>query len=380
MASRGSTVMTLPFTRTRSAGAWRLRPRADPTRPAATAAPRVTATYESAHHRQSSRRDPAGIVSQPGPTRHLTRGTGERDVNRVAAESTAASPAAASGEAPSSLVNVRGAASLESRDMGRHGPAPTADSRARYPVPTAAWRSLGRLRPGRTAVRAPARRDAGGDAGRGGGGRHRRHLPAARRAGSRPATAGCSRRCARRSSACCSLCLLRPMLVLRAAVPHQNVVGVLLDDSRSMRIADVNGQPRSTYVQQEFGSADAGLRKALGERFTVRTLRFAGVARAGADGRGSDLHRHQHPAGGGARRGAPAAGGRAAGRPGRRERRRRHERRRPRAGAASAQGLGRARLRHRRRAATPPSATSRWAGSPRRARCWRARPCCSTRS
>ena len=72
------------------------------------------------------------------------------------------------------------------------------------------------------------------------------------------------------------LCLLRPMLVLRAAVPHQNVVGVLLDDSRSMRIADVDGQPRSAYVQQEFGSADAGLRKALGERFTVRTLRFSG--------------------------------------------------------------------------------------------------------
>ena len=72
------------------------------------------------------------------------------------------------------------------------------------------------------------------------------------------------------------LCLFRPMLVLRAAVPHQNVVGVLLDDSRSMRIADLNGQSRSTYVQQEFGSADAGLRKALGEKFTVRTLRFAG--------------------------------------------------------------------------------------------------------
>ena len=72
------------------------------------------------------------------------------------------------------------------------------------------------------------------------------------------------------------VCLLRPMLVLRAAVPHQNVVGVLLDDSRSMRIADVNGQPRSAYVQQEFGAADAGLRKALGEKFTVRTMRFAG--------------------------------------------------------------------------------------------------------
>ncbi|MGE4226649.1 MAG: glutamine amidotransferase [Vicinamibacterales bacterium] len=72
------------------------------------------------------------------------------------------------------------------------------------------------------------------------------------------------------------VCLFRPMLVLRAAVPHQNVIGVLLDDSRSMRIADHDGQPRSAYVQEEFGAADRGLRRALGERFTVRTLRFAG--------------------------------------------------------------------------------------------------------
>ncbi|MGE0364032.1 MAG: glutamine amidotransferase [Vicinamibacterales bacterium] len=77
------------------------------------------------------------------------------------------------------------------------------------------------------------------------------------------------------------VCLFRPMLVLRAAVPHQNVLGVLLDDSRSMRIADHDGQPRSAYVQEEFGAADRGLRRALGERFTVRTLRFSsGLAAA----------------------------------------------------------------------------------------------------
>ncbi len=83
------------------------------------------------------------------------------------------------------------------------------------------------------------------------------------------------------------LCLLRPMLVLRAAVPHQNVVAVLLDDSRSMRIADVNGQPRSAWLQEQFGAADRGLRRGLGERFTVRTLRFSsGVSAAPA---GTDL-------------------------------------------------------------------------------------------
>ena len=82
------------------------------------------------------------------------------------------------------------------------------------------------------------------------------------------------------------LCLLRPMLVLRAAVPHQNVVAVLLDDSRSMRIADMNGQPRSAYLEEQFGAADRGLRRGLAERFTVRTLRFSSglsAAPSGAD-------------------------------------------------------------------------------------------------
>ena len=33
-------------------------------------------------------------------------------------------------------------------------------------------------------------------------------------------------------------CLLRPALILKAAVPQQNFLGVLVDDSRSMQIAD----------------------------------------------------------------------------------------------------------------------------------------------
>ena len=39
-------------------------------------------------------------------------------------------------------------------------------------------------------------------------------------------------------------CLFRPTLVVRAAVPQQNVVAVLLDDSRSMQIPDWGGKPR----------------------------------------------------------------------------------------------------------------------------------------
>jgi uncharacterized membrane protein len=73
-------------------------------------------------------------------------------------------------------------------------------------------------------------------------------------------------------------CMFRPLLVVRAAVPQQNFLGVLLDDSRSMQIADLDGQPRATFVKNEFGAADRGLLKALSERFTVRTFRFSSAA------------------------------------------------------------------------------------------------------
>ncbi len=75
-----------------------------------------------------------------------------------------------------------------------------------------------------------------------------------------------------------TICMFRPLLVVRAAVPQQNFLGVLLDDSRSMQIADVDGQPRSAFVKSEFGAADRGMLKALSERFTVRTFRFSSAA------------------------------------------------------------------------------------------------------
>jgi len=71
------------------------------------------------------------------------------------------------------------------------------------------------------------------------------------------------------------LCLFRPLLVVRAAVAQQNFLAVLLDDSRSMQVADVDGQPRASYVKSEFGAPDRGTLKALSDRFTVRTFRFS---------------------------------------------------------------------------------------------------------
>jgi uncharacterized membrane protein len=70
-------------------------------------------------------------------------------------------------------------------------------------------------------------------------------------------------------------CLFRPALILKAAVPQQNFLGVLVDDSRSMSIADLNGQTRSTFIQQQFSGPNAKLLEALSQRFVVRFFGFS---------------------------------------------------------------------------------------------------------
>jgi uncharacterized membrane protein len=73
-------------------------------------------------------------------------------------------------------------------------------------------------------------------------------------------------------------CLFRPVLVVKAAVPQQNFLAVLIDDSRSMQIADWGTQTRGAFVRQAFGSKDAPLVKSLSERFVLRTFRFSSSA------------------------------------------------------------------------------------------------------
>lgn len=51
-------------------------------------------------------------------------------------------------------------------------------------------------------------------------------------------------------------CLLRPKLVLSSVIPQRTFLGVLVDDSRSMQIADLPEGPRSTVVQRLVGSTD----------------------------------------------------------------------------------------------------------------------------
>jgi uncharacterized membrane protein len=71
-----------------------------------------------------------------------------------------------------------------------------------------------------------------------------------------------------------AVCLLRPSLVLSSSVPQRNVLGVLLDDSRSMRLADLDGGTRLAAVQRAFADSAALVRR-LADRFALRFFRFA---------------------------------------------------------------------------------------------------------
>ena len=75
-----------------------------------------------------------------------------------------------------------------------------------------------------------------------------------------------------------AFCLLRPVLLLSSAVPQRNVLGVLLDDSRSMRLADLDGMSRLDAVRRVFGDSAGSLTRQLGDRFVLRFFRFAADA------------------------------------------------------------------------------------------------------
>ncbi|HVZ49092.1 MAG TPA: vWA domain-containing protein, partial [Gemmatimonadaceae bacterium] len=80
-------------------------------------------------------------------------------------------------------------------------------------------------------------------------------------------------------------CLFRPMLLLSEAVPRRNFIGVLLDDSRSMRIADRGARTRADFVRDTLGAGSALLAR-LREKFQVRLFRFGGTS-ARTDSAGS---------------------------------------------------------------------------------------------
>ena len=72
-----------------------------------------------------------------------------------------------------------------------------------------------------------------------------------------------------------AFCLLRPVLVLSSVVPQENFLGILIDDSRSMQIADTGETPRLDFVREQLGTPESALRSALADRFALRFFRFS---------------------------------------------------------------------------------------------------------
>jgi uncharacterized membrane protein len=72
------------------------------------------------------------------------------------------------------------------------------------------------------------------------------------------------------------LALLDPALLVASAVPQRNVVGVLVDDSRSMQVADVEGRTRADVVHSLLDGDNGTLARALSEKFIVRIFRTSG--------------------------------------------------------------------------------------------------------
>ena len=71
------------------------------------------------------------------------------------------------------------------------------------------------------------------------------------------------------------VCLLRPALLVSMSVPQQNVLGILLDDSKSMLIRDADSLTRLERVRQLFGDSTASLIHKLSERYALRFYRFS---------------------------------------------------------------------------------------------------------
>ena len=72
-------------------------------------------------------------------------------------------------------------------------------------------------------------------------------------------------------------CLARPVLAVSRAIEQRNVVGVVVDDSRSMRIADHGSTARGDFAHQVFGGPDSALFKSLAEKFQLRFFRTSGA-------------------------------------------------------------------------------------------------------
>lgn len=77
-------------------------------------------------------------------------------------------------------------------------------------------------------------------------------------------------------------CVLQPVLIVPAVVPQTSYVAVLVDDSQSMTVRDVNGVSRSEAVTRLI-VPHASFYKRLAEKFKLRFYRFSRQAEVVAD-------------------------------------------------------------------------------------------------
>jgi uncharacterized membrane protein len=70
--------------------------------------------------------------------------------------------------------------------------------------------------------------------------------------------------------------LLRPVVVVSSVIPRSSYVAVVVDDSLSMKLQDMNGQSRLDAVKQTLLSDQSPFMKRLEERFKTELYGFAG--------------------------------------------------------------------------------------------------------
>ena len=68
--------------------------------------------------------------------------------------------------------------------------------------------------------------------------------------------------------------LSRPLLEVTTQIPQPNVVGVLLDNSISMKVRDFAGAPRSDFIGQQFDTETGSLLRSLQQKFDTRLFKF----------------------------------------------------------------------------------------------------------
>lgn len=71
------------------------------------------------------------------------------------------------------------------------------------------------------------------------------------------------------------LALFQPLLTVTNTVSERDTVAVLLDDSESMRIADVDGEARAAFLHEAFHPQTGTISKALSRNHTARFFKFA---------------------------------------------------------------------------------------------------------